>query len=208
MPRRRQRFSDLERQFRESGGVAAPGSRLAGYIDFKSGKTKIDITVKLTGEQRKRYGFGILPFNIAVGDPVEPTDRRAAPITNYSNGGRLSLGLNNLQLGYVDIDANTRQEDNFYPALLRVFVPTQNAAALTPISAITKKEYSRIPGQSFSIPFGRTTAGAKTDTEEGRKAALAADARKGAGAIKASSVSYEPEVFKVGKPDLASPPVA
>ncbi|HEY9599016.1 MAG TPA: hypothetical protein V6D33_15230 [Cyanophyceae cyanobacterium] len=205
MPRRRQRFSQLERQFRESGGVAAPGSRLAGYIDFKNGTTKIDVKVKLTAAQRKRFGFGILPFNVAPSDPVVPADRYAAPITAYSNAGRTDLGLINTQLGYANIDAETRQAENFYPAVLRVFVPTSGATPTTPTSAITKKEYTRIPGKSYSIPFGRTTAGAKTDTEEGRRAALASDAKKGSGTNQASSVSYDPEVFKVGKPDLTSP---
>lgn len=202
MPRRRQRFSSLERQFRESGGVAAPGSKLAGYIDFKSGKTKIDVNVKLTAEQRKRFGFGVLPFNTPVaGTPI----RVAAPITAYSNTGRTDLGLSDAELGYADIDADTLQSENFYPALLRVFVPTAGAAKTTPISAITKKEYTRTPGKSYSIPFGRAGGTPATDTEEVRKAALMTEAKNGNGSIKASSVSYEPEVFKVGKPDLVSP---
>lgn len=202
MPRRRQRFSDLEKQFRESGGVAAPGSKLAGYIEFKAGRSKIDVNVRLTAAQRKRFGFGVIPFNL----PVAATPVRvAAPITAYSNDGRTDLGLTDADLGYANIDANTAQLENFYPALLRCFVPTAGATPLTPISAITKKEYRRIPGRSYSIPFGRAGGTPATDTEETRKAALITEAKAGAGTNKATGVSYEPEVFKVGKPDLASP---
>lgn len=205
MPRRGRRFTQLERALKLAHGNPEPGSPLAHYKDFKDGKVKIDVKVKLTAAQRQRFGFGILPFNVAPADPVLPTDRYAAPITAYSNAGRTDLGLINNQLGYATIDADTRQNDNFYPALLRVFVPTSGAEPTTPISAITKEEYTRRPGKSYSIPFGRTTANAKVDTEEGRRAALAADAKKGSGTNQASSVSYEPEVFKIGKPDLVSP---
>lgn len=200
--RRRQRFSDLERQFRESGGVAAPGSRLAGYIDFKQGKSQIKVTQKLTSAQRKRFGFGVLPFNLAV-DTTTP-ERYTAPITAYSNGIRAEIGLTNTNLGYVNIDGTTVQSENFYPALLRVFIPTAGATPLTPISAITKKEYTRTPGRSGSIPFGRAGGTPGTDVEETRRADLATAAKNNAG-VKATSVSYDPEVFKVGKPDLVSP---
>lgn len=215
MPRRRSRFSDLERQFRESGGVAAPGSRLAGYIDYKKGINQVQITQRLTAEQRKRFGFAVLPFNISPPDTVTAADRYAAPITAYSNAIRGNIGLSNNQCGYENIVAATQQSENFYPALLRVFIPNGNTA--TPVSAITKKEYTRKLGQSASIPFGRTitsvtdakkgtaeTSLADADEEDVRQS-LAAAARAGTGNAKASSVSYDPEVFRVGKPDLASP---
>lgn len=206
MPRRRRRFSDLERQFRDSGGVAEPGSRLAGYIEFKKGLRKIDVNVVLTAQQRARVGFGILPFNLAPSDPVVPANRYAAPITNYSNGLRTTIGLTNLDLGYADIDASTNQTNDFYPALLKVFVPTANAAPLTPISGVTGKEYTRKAGRSATVPFGRTTAGAQTDTEETRKRLLIVAAKTGTGAdSKATSASYEPEIFKSGRAPLASP---
>ena len=217
MPRRRQRFSNLEQQFRESGGQAAPGSRLAGYIAFKRGETKITVTKKLTAAERKRYGFAILPFNLSC--PASPTaaDRYAAPITVYSNTIRTDLTLSNNQCGYDTIGASTQQADNFYPALLRVFIPS-GGAPTNPTSGVTQKPYSRIPGRSGSIPFGRTVTNvtdAKTGAaesalddvdEEDVRLALSIAARTGGGSSKASSVSYEPEIFRVGKPDLVSPP--
>lgn len=204
MPRRRQRFSDLERQFRESGGTAAPGSRLAGYIAFKRGESQIKIEKKLTAEQRKRFGFGILPFNKPVTATPTPEDRIAAAITAYSNAGRASVGLSDTECGYANIVEATQQVPNFYPAILRVFVPS-STTPLSPISAVTKKEYNRIPGSSYGIPFGRLAAAAATDTEDVRRAALATKAKTGGGTAKASSVSYEPEIFKPGRSSLASP---
>lgn len=204
MPRRRQRFSDLERQFRESGGQAAAGSRLAGYIAFKRGESQIQITQKLTSDERKRFGFAIIPFNKPATNTPPPEDRVAAPITAYSNAGRATVGLTDAILGYTPIVAETQQVPNFYPALLRVFVATSQTVT-TPISAITKKPYNRTAGKSYGVPFGRLAASAATDTEEVRRSALATQAKTGTGGIRARSVSYEPELFKPGRSSLASP---
>ncbi|MBG1268246.1 hypothetical protein [Nostoc sp. WHI] len=215
MPRRRQRFADLERQFRESGGTAAPGSRLAGYIDFKKGINTIEVTKKLTAAQRKRYGFAILPFGVSPEDAT-PT-RYAAAITSYSNAGRTALALSDAKLGYENINASTEQSDNFYPALLRVFVKSSDTKT-NPISGITKKKYSRTPGISYSFPFGRTLTSVtdaktgatestidKVDAEDVRKS-LSSSLKSNSATNNVTSISYEPEVFRVGKPDLASPP--
>jgi hypothetical protein len=212
MPRRRQRFSDLERQFRESGGVAAPGSRLAGYIAFKKGESKIKVDKKLTSEQRERFGYAVLPFGLAPG--AGTPKRYAASITAYSNTGRKGLNVSDNRAGYENISATTIQSENYYPALLRVFVKSSDTKT-TPTSAVTKKEYSRTPGSTYSFPFGRTltsvvdlvTGTAKTviedvDVEDVRKSL--ADFVKVQTNVK--SISYEPEVFKVGKQDLVSPP--
>ncbi|WP_375470981.1 hypothetical protein [uncultured Nostoc sp.] len=211
MPRRRQRFADLERQFRESGGTAAPGSRLAGYIDFKKGINTIEVTKKLTSAQRKRYGFAILPFGVTPEDST-PT-RYAAAITAYSNTGRIALNVTNSKAGYETIDGSTEQSENFYPALLRVFVKSSDTKT-NPISGITKKKYSRTPGSSFSFPFGRTLT-TVTDSKTGATESTidkvdAEDVRKSLSNFvktqpNVTSVSYEPEVFRIGKQDLVSP---
>jgi hypothetical protein len=211
MPRRRRRFSDLEKQFRESGGTAAPGSKLAGYIEFKKGERTITVEKVLTSTQRKRYGFGILPFGVT---PADTTPKRyAAPITAYSNTGRTSLNLSNARLGYENIDADTEQSENFYPALLRVFVRSSDTKT-NPTSGVTGKKYKRLPGSTYGIPFGRTITSV-TDQESGTtestidkvdeedvKSSLMTFVRV---QTNVSSVSYEPEVFRVGKPDLISP---
>ncbi|MBW4568042.1 MAG: hypothetical protein KME31_08465 [Tolypothrix carrinoi HA7290-LM1] len=214
MPRRRQRFSDLERQFRESGGVAAPGSRLAGYIDFKKGTNKIEVNKKLTAAERKRYGFAILPFGVT---PEATTPKRyAAAITAYSNASRSTLDLDNNKLGYENIDAGTEQAGNFYPALLRVFVKSGTIDE-SKKSGVTQKNYRRIGGTTYSYPFGRTTTGVSdaetgtaetavtnVDEEDVRKALTTY--LKGLGAEKkVGSVSYDPEVFRSKSQPLASP---
>jgi hypothetical protein len=211
MPRRRQRFSDLERQFRESGGVAAPGSRLAGYIAFKKGESKIKVENKITAEKRKRYGFAVIPFGLNP-DATTPT-RYAAGLTGHSNDGRKALDVSDNKVGYENIDASTIQSENYYPALLRVFVKSSNTKT-TPISAVTKKEYSRTPGTTYSFPFGRTITGVLDATTGAVKTTIdsvdAEDVRKSLATFvktkgNVASVSYEPEVFKVGKQDLVSP---
>lgn len=215
MPRRRQRFADLEKQFKASGGTAEPGSRLAGYINFKKGINTITVEKVLTGAQRKRYGYAILPFGVS---PADTTPQRyAAGITAYSNAVRLTpLLLSDAKLGYETIDAGTEQSENFYPALLRVFVKTDGAKT-NPTSGVTQKKYKRTPGSTYSFPFGRTTTGVK-DADTGATETVLdkvdeEDVRKSlATGVRAvplvASVSYEPEVFKVGRPDLSSPPTA
>lgn len=221
MPRHRRRFSQLEKQFRDSGGVAEVGSRLEGYINFKKGVNKITVSKKLTAAERQRYGYAILPFGLSV--PATPTaeDRYAAPITAYSDAGRKALELSNNELGYDDLVAATNQLDNFYPAIMHAFVRTPNTANTTPISGVTKKEYTRAPGVSYGIPFGRSvtasvdanTGAAETTVDdvdfEDMRVSLALQAKTGSATAKASSVSFEPEIFRIGKPDLkaAPPPV-
>lgn len=212
MPRRRQRFGDLERQFKESGGTAAPGSKLAGYIDFKKGINKIEIKNKVSAADRKRYAFAILPFGLAV--PTNPviTDRYQAPITVHSNTGRVALGLSNAQCGYENMDAGVQRGRNFYPAIIRPVVVNANPAngTLTPTSGVTKKEYRRsFIGKSYGIPFGRTVTGVAgaaitTVSEEQVKNALA-DAVKGVATANVRSITYLPEEFKSPEQELVSP---
>lgn len=199
MPRHRSRFSDLEKQFRQAGGVAAPGSALAKYIDFKSGKTKIDRRkgTKLTAAERKRYGVSLLPFNLDVPETVTQANRFVASITGWSNAGRKALGLTDTELGYAKqtvggVSAQT--EDAYYPALLKPSVSTGAAGKEGAISSITGNKYTYFECNAYSIPFGRTTTGGAADNEEERRDLLTGAAK---GATKAPrSVGYEPEVFR------------
>ncbi|NJO64205.1 MAG: hypothetical protein HC836_40350 [Richelia sp. RM2_1_2] len=212
MPRRRQRFSNLERQFRDAGGVADDGSRLAGYIKFKKGETRIKIDNNLTAAQRKRFAFAILPFNIEVAATEAERIRYAAPITQYSHSARitapLSAALSNAKLGYEDVDETTMQAGNFFPALLRIFVKDNaNGALTTKLSAVTGKGYKTYEGKSYSIPFGRTIAGLANAnivsvSEETVRKNLTSELKEIA---QVGSVSYDPEVFRSGSTILASP---
>lgn len=216
--RRRRRFSDLERLFRESGGTAEPGSRLAGYIDFKKGINRVKQRQerKLTAAQRKRYGYAILPFGVSPGATPGPEDRYAAPITAYSNDHRRSAGLSDAELGYADVVAVTRQQDIFFPALCKFFI--NFGTPLSPVSGVTKKEYKRKDGRSITVPFGRTvtnTTDEKTgavettvndvDYEDMRSSLALQLKNKVVDNNIITSVSFEPEIWRTGRPDLASP---
>lgn len=213
MPRRRPRFSDLERQFREAGGTAEAGSRLAGYIDFKKGINKIEQKNKVSAADRKRYAYAVLPFGLLIPADVAITDRYQAPITVYSNSGRRALGLSDAQCGYADMAAGVNRTAPFYPAVIRAVVtktsPTDSD--LTPLSGVTKKNYKRsFIGASYGIPFGRTVTGVNgaalnTVGEEDVRNALT-QALKAQTGRPVRSVSYLPEEFKSPQADLVSPP--
>lgn len=209
MPRRRNRFADLERQLRAAGGVAAPGSRLGNFADFKAGKRKIKVTQKLTATERQRVAFAAYPFNFGV--PATPTaaDRYQVTVTRYSLGLIKNGGVTQNDLGWDTRGTSTTIEPQYYPSLIKAFFPNSaTGGALTPTSAITGDEYRRIPGKSCSAPFGRTVTakdakdGTTTATlnaseeEDVRKhltATLKGDANDSTVAL---SVSYEPEVFR------------
>lgn len=211
MPRNRSRFADLERQFRESGGVAAPGSRLAAYIEYKSGKTKATRRKPaLTAAQRKRFGVSLVPFNKEQGAAVDQTERYVSSITSYSLNGAKSLGLNTgTDLGYENQVVGGKSAitgGGYYPAILRPFVPAAGVAPTTPLSGITKKEYKYQSGSSYGIPFGKRTANADTDCEEDRRVALSATVRTGGTGGAATSVGYEPEVWRKEQDSLPEAP--
>lgn len=209
MPRHRSRFSDLERQYRQSGGTAAAGSPLANYIAFKAGTRKVTRKkTALTAAQRQRYGISLLPFTLDAPATITQDKRYVASITAYSNSGRTNLGLKDADVGYdkqASGGVNAQQEDAFYPALTKPFVRT----ATTPnqeASQITGIKYNYYTGNSYAIPFGRRSASAAGDSEEERRAALAKAARESAGSEKAISVGFDPEVFRGLKPALADAP--
>ena len=140
-------------------------------------------------------------------------DRHRAPITAYSNAGRVALALSNAQCGYENMDAATDKSSNFYPAIIRPVVVNASPTSgdLTPISGVTKKPYKRsFVGKSYGIPFGRTITGSdgitiQLITEEAVKFALTT-AVKSVIAANVRSVSYLPEEFKSPQAELVSPP--
>lgn len=210
MPRRRQRFSRLDALYRAvRGNIPADNPELANYIEWRKGNRKITVNQKLTTAERKRYAFGILPFNIELAAAPTPTDRYAAPITAYSNTGRKSaaVALSDADLGYENVDPNTNHVSGFYPAILHIFVK-DNATSppVDKISDITGEPYKRHAGKSFTVPFGRTVSGDKdgnvtSSGEDDIKNALIADLKS---KTAVGGVSYEPELFRSGN-ILSSP---
>ncbi|MGB3761268.1 MAG: hypothetical protein WBA07_33655 [Rivularia sp. (in: cyanobacteria)] len=208
MPRRRSRFKRLDADYRATrGNIPAENVELTNYIEWRKGNRKITVSKTLTDAERKRFGFKILPFNVEIGATPLTTEYYAAPITAYSNAGRITLGLSNTELGYAVIDGNTVQNDNFYPALLRVFKKdSATSTAATKTSDITGNSYKRHAGNSYSIPFGRSldsdkdgslASSGENDTKNALITLLKAQATVG-------SISYDPEVFRSGR-ILSSP---
>lgn len=207
--RHRSRFSNLEAQFRAAGGIAAPGSALAKYVDYKSGKTKVDRRkAALTAAQKTRFGIGVVPFNIAPTAPLDNTDRYLTSVTAYSSAGATALGLSPTELGWEAGEAVTAAAQNntsYFPALIKPAVKG-TVEDKTATSKITGNKYYYKEHNSYGLPFGRTTTGFATDTEEGRRKVLSSKAR--AGTTKATSVGYEPEVWRGEKTPLAPLPTA
>lgn len=212
MARHRKRFKRLDEQYRLFKGVIPDDQpELKNYIEWRKGNRKIKVNKELSGEQRKRYGFAILPFNKELGEAAELYDYFAAPITAYSNEARKTkLSLSDADLGYKNIDGATFQDNNFFPALLRVFVKDDaNSVSVDKTSDITGGSYKRHPGSTYTIPFGRSLEGdkdanVKSSGEDNVKNALLAKIKN---LPIVGSVSYEPEVFRAGR-ILASPTTA
>lgn len=209
MPSRRKRaFSDLERMAKQAGLQAADGSVLGNYLDFKAGKRKKQRrkTTTLTAVQRQRVAIALLPFNKAV--VAGAIGRYSTTITRWSADARTGLGVSDAELGYTGTNGVT-QSSNFFPATLKPSVRTSTTAT-TPVSGVTGKEYTYYPSNSYSIPFGRTTAGAATDTEEGRRGALVSEMKSLTNSTPARSIGYEPEVWRydprAGASDLTGTP--
>ncbi|MBD1921747.1 hypothetical protein H6F77_11655 [Microcoleus sp. FACHB-831] len=210
MPRRRNRFADLERMLRQSGGIAAAGSRVGNFAAFKAGTRKIKITQKPTAADKVRVTFGLLPFNSHVPETVTDADRYIGVITAGSLAMAKSGGLAKTDLGLDETKDATVLEENYYPALVRAFfAESATVAAIEKTSDITGDKYMKVPGKSMSAPFGRTiaaldakkgsaTASLVNSEEEDVKKhvqAILKDDKKGTlGA--ARSVSYDPEVFR------------
>ncbi len=203
MPRYKSRFSDLEKQLRNNGNVATPGTVLGNYADFKAGKRKAErrktISAAEKAAKRNRLGLSLAPFIL---DFVAGQDNRfIASITQWSNTVRNpGLGLGDNELGYdrqVVGGVSAKNDEAFYPALVKPSIPVAGAAPLTPKSGITGVEYNYVPSNSYGIPFGRIDAG----SSEQERRMLLTIAIKGAN-DSTRSVGYDPEVFRGGKESL------
>lgn len=206
MPRRRERFKQLERELKATGYAPDPGTCAAAYLDFKKGVNKINMENPPSSAERVRKGVALLPFGIKPPDAPTALNRYVAPITALSNTGRTNLQLSNNDLGYEALAAGNKKPDNYYPPVLRVFNKTA-ADPTTPVSGILKKEYTRYVGRSYFIPFGRSTTlggagfGVAVIGEEDSRDILV---QRITGANVRASVSYDPEIFTSRRADLES----
>lgn len=204
MPKGRKRFGFLEKALKAAGGNAAPGSRLGNYSEFKKGNRKIEVNKKLSPADRKRYAVAIIPFGTDHKTTYTNQDRYQVGITFYSDSARKDLQLTDALVGYASINADNKQSDDYYPALLRCFIPDNpTAAPAQPTSGVTGQKYSRRAGKSVSIPFGKGAT--VTQGEQTRRVALTEVAKNDTGKT-ATGVSYVPEYFDATKVDIPALP--
>lgn len=191
--RRKQAYSFLEKALKLAGGDAAAGSTLGNYKAFKAGTRKKNASdnTALTPQQRIRDSIALAPFNKA--NPATAAGRYRATITRFSSAQMSNLGVSGAELGYTGIAGTTASSD-FFPAMLTASV--KNGTKTPKISGITGKSYSFQPSRTYSFPFGRTTAGGATDTEDARRLFLAAEMKDATRTTPASSVGYQPEVWR------------
>lgn len=206
----RPRFSFLERALKAAGGTPAAGSRLGNYAEFKKGNRAIEVSKKLSPAQRKRYAIALVPFNKTPADTTAEKKYRTT-ITQYSNEGRkLLTTLTDTKLGFFEIAAGNQPGNGYYPAILRLFVPTnaETPTKTNPTSGITGQKYSRTAGASYTVPFGRLGSDL-TQGEEVRRLELIEDAKTGNGADKkATGITCEPEYFANAQADVPALPVS
>lgn len=193
--RKRNAFSNLEYASKLAGNQGAAGSVVANYQAFKAGTRKKDKnkTTTLTAAQRRRFAVSLLPFgkDVAVG----ATGRYRATITGFSNAARTGLGLqSDADMGYAEI-TGTSISSNFFPALLRPVTKVSDTVT-DQVSGITGRSYKTVLTNSYTMPFGRTGAGAGADNEEDRRQVLTALAKDPARTTPAITVGYEPESWR------------
>ena len=88
MPRKKQRFSRLNKSLKDAKGVVGTDGRLAKYVDFLTGKTRYKVSttatdaIKAAGGRSGSFGVALRPFNIET--PAAPDTTYFASFTKYS----------------------------------------------------------------------------------------------------------------------------
>lgn len=144
-----QRFSNIRKSIKDG----LTGADLTAYKEWRRGNTKIDAkNVKRGPSVRKilspffREGF---------------TDFVGTKISGRAFGAVGALSLTDTQLGLSSIPSPIppgtviRRLKRYSPAKMICFLPTAGGVASTPKSTITTLEYNKIPGESYTFPFGK-----------------------------------------------------
>ena len=137
-----------------------------------------------------------------------------------SDNARLALLLNDADLNYKSNPDDFEDLGGFYPAIAQVKTIVGTSTPQDRISDITKETYKKMPGMSFSIPFGRTTglgvaaiSVISQASEEAIADAIAGNLKGGTTGPKSlgiqglifKSVSFLPEEIKEGNRKRAKP---
>ncbi|NJK27281.1 MAG: hypothetical protein HC925_00005 [Coleofasciculaceae cyanobacterium SM2_3_26] len=195
MARRQRRFSKLFETLRSLKGTSPDPEKAAEIANFKQyldGNRKITIK-PIDPKKYELREASIAPFNLqlAAAGAITNAERYVVTFTEMSNAGLSSVGVTRTDLGMEPTHEDNVFSSNFYPALIRVFIPSGSGQTST--SAITGKSYKRRNGTSYTYPFGRTTL---QSAEQEARAALTIDIKGARPENAKATVSYEPEIFR------------
>lgn len=199
MPRigSKQRFAFLEKAAKASGLAASPTSPVGRYLAYKKQevplKRRKTLTAAQIASQRETELLALVPFGLTVGGAYVAADFRAATVSQWSRTYVNNVtGLADTDLGWRGYTATVIDAGDYYPALLKVSIPT---AQVDPdaTSPITGRKYKYTAQNSYTIPFGRGNTPAQGELT--RRNALFAIFKGLTGGAKPSSVSYVPEYF-------------
>ena len=194
------RFSRLQFALKMLEGQAPPaGSPLASYLLFKSGNPEY-APKPAAGEVEPRGGYtsrGVNPFGkpIATGtnsQRVKISGRALPQATAVGLDATGTGGDNNLNL--LDTFNNS---GGFVPAKITVFTGATSGVDPAKRSAITRRNYRKQNGNSYTFPFG-STGTAPNDHEQTKAAALAGviAARDAGDTANIYRASFTPEKFR------------
>ena len=188
MSRKRDRFADLKRQLKASGGSPTAGTDAEKFLKFISGATKYKVTNAQKEGKKQRALVTLLPFNKSTADV-----RYGAFITRYAFKNQGAAGLDKAEAGQDKIPADAKKfnyDAAYNPAIITwrsTAVDDSIAPAPTKVSQITGKEYNYLGGRAGTSPFGKKDA---TDLEDDRAKILQKAVRDTPGSLGAT---YQPE---------------
>ena len=183
------RFSRYQFALKANKGVAAEGSPLKEYLEYKTGVKKVTYTRDTASNTDGFTPIYLVPFG--EGEDIFYLSQ----ISNRALA-QVALAGGQSELKYVLVSAITNQitsESNKYtPAAATVFKAQGDGTS--PPSKITGVEYRKRGGSSFTFPFGKAAAA------EGAAATFKVRAK----AIKAAAiptnsnntVSFRPEILR------------
>lgn len=168
MPKRRPRFSALDKQLRALGGSPPPDGKLGKYNAYRLGQRRARQTNKVPLGARVRRSTSVLPF--AITEPATApvaANYYVVSLSEYSYAGlnnRLTT-LSKLDLGWAPpTTGNIPLSQLFYPALMVVRCTRgSNTVANDKVSDITGETYKYAANRNFGIPFGRLAATPNND---------------------------------------------
>lgn len=188
MPRRRDRFANLKRQLKASGGSPTAGTDADKYFKFISGATKYRVLNAQKEGKKQRALVTLLPFNKSTGDV-----RYGAFITRYAFKNQGAAGLDKAEAGQdkIPADAKNFNYDAAYNPAIITWRSTKVDDPITGVSdkesQITGKKYNYLGGRSGTSPFGKKVA---ADLEDDRAKILQKAVRDTPGSLGAT---YQPE---------------